>query len=249
MPRRKKPPKKSLIAAIAISKTDNQKTGPVAATYASQSTCPVTCPLMGQGCYAETGPVGIITARLNAAGAGLTPVQIAVQEAVAIDRMAVGPDLRLHVVGDCRTDQAAGIVAAAATRYVERSRGLNAQCVAWTYTHSWPSVDRANWTGVSVLASCETMDGVDSAWDKGYACSIVVEEWENGTKAWAAYSQDGREYTVVPCPHQTRGLKCVHCRLCLDDAKLRENRVVIAFRAHGARRPTVVRRLAVLNGG
>ena len=38
----------------------------VSATYAPQQTCPQTCPLMKNGCYAEVGRVGLHTHRLNA---------------------------------------------------------------------------------------------------------------------------------------------------------------------------------------
>jgi len=37
----------------------------VSATYVSQQSCPDDCPLLGNGCYAETGNVGIHTNRLN----------------------------------------------------------------------------------------------------------------------------------------------------------------------------------------
>lgn len=38
----------------------------VSATYVAQESCPESCPLLGNGCYAETGNVGIHTNRINA---------------------------------------------------------------------------------------------------------------------------------------------------------------------------------------
>lgn len=53
---------------IAIEKSQDRKLsrrGNVSATYAPQQTCPQDCPLLGAGCYAEVGHVGIHTRRLN----------------------------------------------------------------------------------------------------------------------------------------------------------------------------------------
>src|SRR5262249_36720289 len=41
-------------AAVAVETTDNAKLGKVSATYASQATCPRSCPWFGAGCYAES---------------------------------------------------------------------------------------------------------------------------------------------------------------------------------------------------
>ena len=51
--------------ANGVELSRNTKTGPVSATYASQKSCPATCPMLGGGCYGESGRVGIHTARLN----------------------------------------------------------------------------------------------------------------------------------------------------------------------------------------
>ena len=53
--------------AIAVELSKNSKTGPVAASYAGQQSCPASCPLKGKGCYAEKGRIGIHTRRLNGA--------------------------------------------------------------------------------------------------------------------------------------------------------------------------------------
>lgn len=251
MPRKKAIPP-FVPAAIAVPHSDNRKTGPVSVTYVSQASCPVTCPFLGCGCYAENGPTAIILARCDAGGVGLTPEQLAAQEAIAIDRLPRGSDLRLHVVGDCRTNKSAAIVAAAAMRLMKQSAGFRVNddfCRAWTYTHAFYSVNRSSWASVSVLASCETWEEVDIAYARGYAAAIVVEEFENGDKAWHVTDGDGGNmYTAVPCLFQTKEIQCRDCRLCLDDEKLRAERRVIAFKAQGSRRETVVRTLRVLNG-
>ena len=38
-------------------KSSNIKTGPIAVSTTSKDSCPATCPLKGNGCYAESGPL------------------------------------------------------------------------------------------------------------------------------------------------------------------------------------------------
>ena len=214
-------------SVLAIETTENAKLGACSCTYVSQESCPADCPFMGAGCYAELGHTGIVTRRLND-----TPERradrLAAEEGRAIDTLTGDSPLRLHVVGDCRTERAARSVAAAARRFLRRG----GQPV-WTYTHSWRRVPRAAWGDVSVLASCESVEHVAEARALGYAAALVVAEFEQA----AAYEHHGER--VIPCPHQTRGVQCVDCRLCFDDGRLLNARLTIAFEAHGASRRRV----------
>jgi hypothetical protein len=157
-----------------------------------------------------------------------TALDCARAEAAEIDALPDnGRDLRLHVVGDCPTNGAARIVAAAAARYRARGGGD-----VWTYTHAWRKVHRASWgDAVSVLASCENLDDAREAAARGYAVAMVVPE-HAGERAEVV---DG--FRVIPCPEQSRGDRtCVDCRLCFDDAGLRdrETPAIIALAIHGA---------------
>lgn len=162
--------------ALVVERSQNEKLGEVAATYAAQGSCPADCHFLdGGGCYAETGQVGkFVTAPLNASAGEATAIAIARQEAEKLDALRVVPGrpLRLHVVGDCPSDEAARIVSSSAERYMQRGGGP-----AFGYTHAWRDVDRASWGGVSILASCETGHDVRLARSRGYAPSIVVEEF------------------------------------------------------------------------
>lgn len=223
---------------LAIAKRDshNAKIGKCATTYAAQASCPTDCVFFdGGGCYAETGWVGkTVTAPLNEAATSVgipTPRAVAQAEAGAIDRLSLrdGRPLRLHTVGDCATDEAARIVAAAAEDYMVNGGGP-----VWTYTHAWRTVDRASWGLVSVLASCETAADVKLAHERGYATSIVVEEFVDDRR----YSK--RNVNVLPCPAQTRDRDCASCGLCFNDRRLREERLTIGFEVHGI--PVTIKR-------
>jgi hypothetical protein len=222
------------VSVRAVETSENAKLGPVSATYASQASCPSDCPFRKSGCYAEYGPLGIITHRLNSNETN-DPRQIAREEAKAIDQLSGRNHLRLHVVGDARTNSAARILSEASERYSERG-GMD----VWTYTHAWTRVHRSSWGSVSVLASCESPEQVGEAHEKGYATALVVESFRQD----AAYDHQG--IRILPCPAQTRGVTCSDCGLCLNDNRLRESGLTIAFAAHGAGRKRVAASIPVL---
>jgi len=215
--------------AIAVKASGNSKIGPIAATYASQGSCPESCPFQGSGCYAESGTMAFTTNRLNRAFNGQTPEEIALVEATAIDNMGGYAPLRLHAVGDCKTNRAARIVAGAARRYTKRTKQP-----VYTYTHAWQEVDRDSWLDVSVLASCENPLQVLAARARGYATAMVVDSHPTNK----LYERDGVK--ILPCPQQTgKTENCSTCRLCWDSEKLREREITIGFAAHGARANSV----------
>ena len=230
---------------IAKTNSGNRKIGKVATTYVSQESCPTSCPFFdGGGCYAEQGPVGWITSRLNAAAKAAptppTPEELGQAEADAIDGLKVvpGQPLRLHTVGDCKTDEAASLVAAAAGRYQDEDRRGGP---VWTYTHAWKNVSRDSWGEVSVLASCETADDVRAAHTRGYATSIVVEDFPTDKR----YELDGIE--ILPCVQQTHGKTCDECRLCFDDERLLKKKLTIGFKVHGTNSGVRKAKLALQN--
>ncbi len=207
----------------AVEKSDNSKLGKGAcsATHVSQASCPTDCAFRNAGCYAEGGFVGMATARLNRSTEKDT-TRIARMEATAIDGLTGQRPLRLHVVGDSRTNRAARIVSAAARRY----RAKHGKPV-WTYTHAWKRVRRDSWGNVSVLASCETTADAQEAMRQGYAAALVVDQFRQES----AYLVDGLK--ILPCPAQTRAVTCARCRLCWNAERLLGAELVIAFAAHG----------------
>lgn len=211
-------------AATAVENSENSKLGNCSATYVSQASCPASCPLLRNGCYAETGHVGIITARLGRSGLG-GAVLLAREHAREIDRLSGARMLRLNVVGDCRTNQAAEIVSKAAKRY---NRRYTSARKVWTFAHAWRDVKRKSWGEVSVLASCESVKEARIAMRAGYAAAAIVPEFTSEK----VYEQEGVK--ILPCPNQTRGVTCDKCALCLNDERLRKAGIVIGFVPHGA---------------
>jgi hypothetical protein len=129
--------------------------------------------------------------------------------------------LRLHVVGDAATDQAASILAAACAEHTAKHRQP-----AWTYTHAWAEVSRESWGRVSVFASCETADDVRQATARGYAVAI------------AGHGLEGElgDFRLLPCRAQTDGKTCALCRLCWRADQLRAKQTAIVFEVHGSKK-------------
>jgi hypothetical protein len=213
--------KRGLVHAVDVSA--NRKTGIVSVTYASQNSCPDDCPLRGGGCYAESGPTGIWTKQVNEYDPDATALDVAKAEAEAIREVISGTlDLRLHVVGDCSTDEAASIVSDAALRTARPGRRV------WSYTHAWRRVQRGAWGEVSVLASCETPIQARQAQEQGWATAVIVPAY----KSERLYEEQGLK--ILPCPNETRGTQCVDCGLCMKDTFLREKGYAIGFTPHGS---------------
>ena len=220
----RRPPRK-WPSVFAKERSDAVKLGGVSATYVAQQSCPDTCPLAGGGCYAEHGPFFmVVTRHLNGRSEG-DAIEIARQEAEAIDTLTGKRDLRLHAVGDSTTSEGTRLLAEAARRFSLRAI-LRHKVVSkvWTYTHAWRTVSRDDWGSVSVLASCETLADVKEAHARGYATALMVKE-HTGRKL-----SDG----VLPCPEQTTpGVTCRTCRLCMDATGLWERGITIGFALHG----------------
>jgi hypothetical protein len=214
--------------ATAVEKSETDKMGTVHATYASQKSCPPSCPFLGSGCYAETGNVGFTTRRLNTAAAEATAQDVANAEAQAIRTLSGQLDLRIHVVGDCTTDNAASTVSTAALETIRRGREI------WSYTHAWRDVDRASWGSVSVLASTESALAAEEALDRGWAAAVVLPTFAENK----LYKLGNIK--VMPCVQQTRGVQCVDCRLCMNSDRLRDKGMVIGFTPHGSGKKRVL---------
>jgi hypothetical protein len=217
----------------------------VDATYVSVSgSCPTTCALKDQGCYAQSYPMGLHVGRLDKEVDNMSSLQIARAEANAIDNSYDGGSvptdrsMRLHVSGDCRTISGAKIINKAVGRWKQRGGGD-----VWAYTHCWDYVVKDVWSNVSMLASVDSADEVMYARQNGYAPAIVVAEHPSEK----VYTLPGSDTKWIPCPAQTReNIGCADCKLCFKSKFLFETNHGIAFAAHGTKKNIVKHRLTVI---
>lgn len=233
--------------AIYVSDSGNTKimgSKKVDATYASiKATCPDSCSLKDEGCYAQTSFVGMINARMNRRARQDSPLKVACSEAQTIDnsygggQVPTGRAMRLHVAGDSRTITGTRVLNAAVGRWKKRGGG---DC--WSYTHAWKHVSRNEWTNVSILASVATTAEVPEAREQGYAPAIVVGEHPSDK----AYSLPGSDVKWIPCPNQTRGVGCTDCNLCMKADWLYQTNRGIAFSVHGVYKNRLKKHLTVI---
>lgn len=200
--------KKSESPVTAVELSKNTKTGYVSATYAPIQTCPDTCPLKNSGCYGQSGPCGVTFSRISNNAQSLSEKEIAEKEAQAIDKLSGEFPLRLHVTGDCTTNETAKIVSDACERYMTKE-----DQPVWAYTHAWETVDRDSWGIVNVLASCESSDQVRRASEKGYSVAWVTPLTRIADRVTKA-AQMGLNARL--CKNFTKGMQCKQCKACLD---------------------------------
>lgn len=216
----------------------------VCSTYVSiDATCPDECRFKNAGCYVQVGNTMSAMKRLDAGARARPEMHPNVLEANLIDaqwnggeRSSPGPakatrvpqdgpgdkgrPLRLHVGGDVRDVEGAQALTSACELWLERDGGP-----VWTYTHRWREVPVGTWgDAISALASVETVDEAVEAVDLGYMPSFTLAEFES-ERAYRLGS-----VKVIPCPAQTRNVKCVDCRLCF---KPLPKGVAIGFAWHG----------------
>lgn len=210
----------------------------VCSTYVSiDATCPDSCRFKNAGCYVQTGQAANMMRRMDVAAKQQHSIHPNILEANLIDAQwndpyhrrarvpqdgpgGKGRPLRLHVGGDVRDVEGANALANACEYWLERDGGP-----VWNYTHRWREVPVSAWgPAISTLASVETVAEAEEAVDVGYMPSFTVAsfEQERGYKMGAI--------KVVPCPAQTRDIKCVDCKLCFK--KLPKG-TAIGFAWHG----------------
>ena len=237
--------------AIYVQNSQNKKLAGserVDTTYAAiKATCPNTCSLKNEGCYAQLSFVGITNSRLNKQSEGKSALEVARYEANAIDNSYDGhgipedTNLRLHVSGDSRTVKGSRLINSSVGRWRKRG-GKN----CWSYTHAWMNVHRSVWSHVSMLASVSNVEEAALAREKGYAPAIVVSQFTNSK----VFKLPGSEIKFIPCPAQTnpggKQVGCSDCKLCFNADRLFKDNFGIAFEAHGVKKNSIKRKLNVI---
>lgn len=232
-------------AKLVVSKRNPAAWLQCAATYRPiRQTCRASeCALhpdAGGGCYVARGRTSFHNGRLEdvAESAGATALAITRAEAALIHGFAIaqthapGLDLRLGVTGEVSGPRGVRSLATAAAHWRRLVGGQ-----VWTYTHAWRRILRSTWGVISALASVDTPAEIARAKRRGYVPAITVPRHE-GTAPFTL-PDDPTGTRFIRCPNETFGLACVECRLCLDDGRLRERNMGIAFARSKRKLPMV----------
>lgn len=209
----------------------NQKTGPIPVSTTEASTCPKSCPMRGNGCYASYGPMSWQWKQVGKTKGGHWDLFLE-----QIKALPPGMIWRHNQAGDLpgRGDSIDPASLAALSRANRGRRGF-------TYTHKPPiaqkgvqkrtaarnakAVKDANDLGFTVNLSADTMSEADELAELGIGPVVVAlpkDQLEN-TKTPA-----GRP--VIICPYYKNSLMtCSVCQLC----QKRGRKTIVGFPAHG----------------
>lgn len=169
----------------------------VAATYrATGPTCPQDCALLGAGCYAQRGFVGIQQGRAKDRHDNL--------DAIAETDVKL---VRHHISGDVfKNDRLDAPYLESIIDFHKKNPSIQ----GWMYTHRWKDLHAAGYRSkklpgnLAILASCDTVKQMREARRAGWPTARVAEK--------KADRLDGE----AVCRHQLDGTTCSHCKLCWD---------------------------------
>ena len=199
--------------------SSNAKTGPIPVSTTEPKSCPASCPLKHNGCYAGGGPLALHWKRVVTAGMEWH------EFCAAVRRLLPGTLWRHNQAGDLPGN---GIVLdeLRVAQLVDANRLRR----GFTYTHYPLGVPRnaalvrfANSNGFTINASCERA-----------ADAVILHK--AGLPSVTLQAKPGNEVVdgvhVVTCPAVTHGKTCAACGLC----QRADRRFVIGFPVHGSQK-------------
>ena len=225
----------------------NKKTGPIATTTTSRSTCPSSCIFRGKGreCYAEGYPLNTHWNRVDRRERGGN-LQWFLKELKALPygtmvRGQQAGDMPGNGVDKLDHDKCVAIAEAMTTK----------RKTAWTYCAYLLSKNLETWRavlskGFAMNSSCYSLDIVDYAMDAGIPATMV---WKSDFKGRNQTTPKGRK--VVGCPAQlSDDITCSNCGGSKGPLCARIDRdFAVGFYAHGVAKKRVDARLDKYRGG
>lgn len=202
----------------------NGKTGPIPVTISDRSTCPSTCPLKGNGCYAENFPLSLHWDNASLSFDSLLE---------SIRKLPSGQLWRHNQAGDLpgQSDR---------IHWPDLSRLINANGGrrGFTYTHkpvldhAWARHNResiavANALGFTINLSADNLAHADRLHELDIAPVVTILPAEQTTNT---ITPGGRRVVVCPAYHREQ-TTCSNCGLCQKAARS----IIVGFPAHGAR--------------
>lgn len=202
----------------------NSKTGAMLLVRSPRSTCPESCGLKGNGCYAENFPLALHWLKQDTTGVDFSVVLYAIRT------LPKGSIWRLFEAGDFEpspenpelisSQQVISLIAAN-----NGKRGFG-------YTHypvlpNLETLQLMNASGLTINVSADSFEQAEVYFSLGLPTVVVVAE--NFPKDSVV---DG--VRVVVCPNQSTPSKptCLQCQMCQKP----DRDYVIGFRAHGTKK-------------
>ena len=218
------------------SHSQNRKLGDIAAVSTSSPSCPDDCALKSE-CYAKFSFTGIHWRKLDTGGLDYNQVLD------YVNAMKKRAKLRWGVYGDLAHNN--GIIDS--VKLLKLANIIKSRLIETIlYTHhnidnvlNVQALKMAFDKGLYVNISCEDTDKAKKALDYGLNAVIVLPTGS----IHKVIKQDN--LTIVRCPAEYKdSIQCSNCMLCAKDRV--QQRVVIAFTAHGTGKKKLSAKLGVL---
>ena len=243
------------LAIMWTAKSSNAKTGPIPVSTTSKHSCPTDCPFMGNGCYAEGGPLGMMWAKMTEAGPdasfknGRANAHTISWDTLCqnVENLQDGSVWRHNQAGDLPKDSRGNIDRGAVERLARANRGKR----GFTYSHhnvlqnahNAGVIRDANAEGFTINVSGNSPAHADALADAdvGPVVTVLPLTFERRKdESLADYRARGGHETATPkgrkiavCPATYRDdVTCASCQLC----QRRDRKVIVGFPAHGARK-------------
>ena len=203
-------------------KSANKKTGPMMVTTSGRDTCPDTCPLKKNGCYADSGPLALHWDKVTKGERGADWATLC----TTVGALAEGSIWRHNQAGDL--PHRAGIIdSKKMAALILANKGRK----GFTYTHhnmasakNRAIIQTANNAGFTVNLSANNLDHADklASLECGPVVTVLPEGLPHKLKTPA-----GRD--VITCPATYReNVSCFSCQLCQ-----KQRAAIIGFPVHG----------------
>lgn len=212
-------------------KSKNAKTGPIPVSTTSSDSCPPSCPLKDNGCYASAGgPLALHWRKVDRGERGMTWDAFC----EAVEAFPEGQPWRANQAGDLPHKN--GVID---KRLVTQLAVANMERRGWTYTHHDMSISKnlrlmwlCNELGFTVNLSANSLDHADAlAYTKLPIVTVLPADQLENCK-----TPGGRQ--VVVCPAVVKDdVSCATCQLCYQ----RDRQSIVGFPAHGSGKKRVVK--------
>lgn len=205
-------------------KSSNKKTGPIMVTTSSANTCPDTCKLKDNGCYASSGPSAIHWRKVSSGERGISEAEFLQQ----IERFSYAGEIWRHnQAGDLPHND--GFID---HDFVKKLCFVN-RGLGFTYTHHALNrqnkmiIDYANSSGFTVNVSTDNVKQAKQLKSENPDLLVV-------TILPLDYADNDKE--ILRCPAEYKeNVTCARCKLCAISKRSK----IIGFTAHGTSKKKV----------
>ena len=202
----------------------NSKTGAMLLVRSPRSTCPESCGLKGNGCYAENFPLALHWLKQDTTGVDFSVVLYAIRT------LPKGSIWRLFEAGDFEPSPENPELIS--SQQVISLLAANKDKRGFGYTHypvlpNLEVLQLMNSSGLTINASADSLEQAKLYFELGLPTTLLVAENFPKDK-----TVDGLR--VVVCPNQSTPSKptCLQCQMCQKP----DRDYVIGFRAHGTKK-------------